>query len=89
MTFAFLETWPDEPRLDSTYDPLRFGQMNALAYMALGLNHAKGHLPQIQETSCGRWRQGPECRSNLRLSGGGLTPRSASPSAGCRLATRL
>ena len=49
ITLAFLETWPDAPHLDATYEHPFFGEMTALTYHLAGINHAKGHLAQIEE----------------------------------------
>jgi hypothetical protein len=49
ITFAFLDTWPDAPHLDATYEHPFFGEMTALTYHLIGINHAKGHLAQIAE----------------------------------------
>jgi len=49
MSLAFLDAWPDRPHLDNVHDHPFFGPMNAVAYHALGVNHAKGHLAQLAE----------------------------------------
>ena len=49
MTLAFLAAWPDAPHLDNVHEHPFFGPTNAVAYHALGLAHAKGHLAQIEE----------------------------------------
>jgi hypothetical protein len=49
ITLAFLETWPDAPHLDATYEHPFFGEMTAVAYHLIGINHAKGHLAQLAE----------------------------------------
>lgn len=49
LTLAFLDAWPDSPHLDATHDHEAFGPMAAVAYHALGLVHAKGHLDQLAE----------------------------------------
>lgn len=49
MAFAFLETWPDEPHLDNTYEHSYFGPMTAIAHGALGLAHGKGQMAQVEE----------------------------------------
>jgi hypothetical protein len=49
MVFAFLETWPDEPHLDNTYEHEFFGPMTAISYAALGLAHGIGMMPQVEE----------------------------------------
>jgi len=49
ITFGFLETWPDAPHLDATYEHPFFGELTALTYHLAGINHAKGHLAQLAE----------------------------------------
>ena len=49
MTLAFLDAWPDRPHLDNVHEHRAFGPMNAVAYHALGVNHAKSHLAQLEE----------------------------------------
>lgn len=49
MAFAFLETWPDEPHLDNTYEHDYFGPMNAVSHAILGLAHGKGQMAQVEE----------------------------------------
>jgi len=49
MSLAFLAAWPDRPHLETIHDHQRFGPMNAVAYHALGLNHAKSHFDQLGE----------------------------------------
>ncbi len=49
ITLAFLETWPDAPHLDATYEHPFFGRMTALTYHLAGIYHAKGHLAQLAE----------------------------------------
>ena len=49
MVFAFLDTWPDAPHTESTYEHPFFGTMNAVSYHVVGINHAKGHLAQLAE----------------------------------------
>ena len=49
MALAFLDAWPDVPFLGNVYQHPAFGPMNAVAYHALGLNHAKSHLAQLEE----------------------------------------
>ena len=47
---AFLDTWPDEPHLETTYAPIPpLGPLTAPASLLLGLMHARGHLPQLSE----------------------------------------
>jgi hypothetical protein len=50
ITTAFLDAWPDAPKLDNVHQHPFFGPTDAVAYHALGLSHAKGHLPQLAET---------------------------------------
>ena len=49
MSFAFLETWPDQPHLDKTYEHEFFGPMTAISHASLGLYHGQGMLPQVEE----------------------------------------
>jgi hypothetical protein len=49
MAFAFLETWPDEPHLDNTYEHEFFGPMTAISHSTLGLAHGIGMMPQVEE----------------------------------------
>ena len=49
MVFAFLETWPDEPHLDNTYEHEHFGPMTAISHASLGLVHATGQMAQAEE----------------------------------------
>ncbi len=49
MTMAFLDAWPDAPQLDNEHHHPALGPMNAVAYHAFGLIHAKGHLAQLEE----------------------------------------
>ncbi len=49
LTRAFLDAWPDAPHLANIQEHQFFGPVNAVAYHALGINHAKGHLAQIEE----------------------------------------
>lgn len=51
MAFAFLETWPDEPHLDNTYEHDFFGPMTAIAHGSLGLIHGKGQMAQVEEVA--------------------------------------
>lgn len=48
MALAFLETWPDEPYLDNTYEHDYFGPMNAMSHAVLGLWHGVHQLPQVE-----------------------------------------
>jgi hypothetical protein len=49
LALAFLETWPDEPHLDNTYEHDFFGPMTAISHSTLGLLHGKGQMPQVEE----------------------------------------
>ena len=49
MAFAFLETWPDEPHLDNTYEHEFFGPMTAVSHATLGLLHGQGQMAQVEE----------------------------------------
>ncbi len=49
VALAFLETWPDEPHLDNTYEHDYFGPMNAMSHAVLGLWHGAHQLPQVEE----------------------------------------
>ena len=49
MAIGFLATWPDVPELAQEYHHGWLGPMNAIACHLSGLNHALGHLEQIQE----------------------------------------
>lgn len=49
MALAFLNTWPDEPHLDNTYEHEYFGTMNAIAHANVGLLHAQLMMPQVAE----------------------------------------
>lgn len=49
MALAFLETWPDEPCLENTYEHDYFGPMNAMSHAVLGLWHGAHQLPQVEE----------------------------------------
>jgi hypothetical protein len=51
MVTALLETWPDRPILDNTYEHGYFGPMNAIAHANLGLLHGKGMMAQVAEIS--------------------------------------
>lgn len=49
MAFAFLETWPDDPCLENTYQHDFFGPMTAISHATLGLYHGQSMLPQVEE----------------------------------------
>jgi hypothetical protein len=49
MAMGYLTTWPDEPNLTNEYQHGWLGPMNAIACHLSGLNHALGHLEQIEE----------------------------------------
>ncbi len=49
MALAFLETWPDDPYLDNTYEHNFFGPMNAMSHAVLGLWHGAHQIPQAEE----------------------------------------
>lgn len=53
MRLAFLDTWPDDPFLDNTYDQRSYvesyGPLNAIGMTLLGLKHDADHLSQIAE----------------------------------------
>jgi hypothetical protein len=49
MVFAFLDTWPDAPYLENTYQHNFFGPMNAISHATLGLYHGQSMLPQVEE----------------------------------------
>lgn len=49
MVLAFLAAWPDAPHRGNVHDHPFFGPIDAVAFHAVGLNHAKGHLPQLEE----------------------------------------
>lgn len=51
MTQAFLETWPDAPYLQNTYEHPYFGTMNAMSQAVAGLYHGFHHLPQVKEAA--------------------------------------
>jgi hypothetical protein len=48
IRLAFLETWPDEPHLD-TIQELSFGKFNAISRFLMGLLHEDSHLEQLRE----------------------------------------
>ena len=57
MRLAFLDTWPDEPHLEVTYQPYpQIGPLNAIARFIMGLYHDDAHLEQLREIM----RQGRE-----------------------------
>ena len=47
MVLACLELWPDEPHLDNHYETRSGVKVNPVVRMLFGLNHADGHLEQI------------------------------------------
>lgn len=49
MTIAFLETWPDAPHLENTYQHDFFGPMSAMSHATLGLYHGQSMLAQVEE----------------------------------------
>ncbi|MFT4037567.1 MAG: DinB family protein [Thermomicrobiales bacterium] len=49
MALAFLQTWPDEPYLDNTYEHDFFGPMDARSHAIIGLWHGVNQLPQVEE----------------------------------------
>jgi hypothetical protein len=49
MALAFLETWPNKPFLENTYEHDYFGLMNATSHAVLGLFHGQHMLPQVEE----------------------------------------
>ncbi len=50
MRHAFLDAWPDEPHLDTTYTPYpRLGTVNAVTRFVLGLSHDDSHVEQLRE----------------------------------------
>ena len=50
MCRAFLDTWPDEPHLETTFTPIPpLSPLTAPASLLLGLMHARGHLSQLSE----------------------------------------
>lgn len=50
MRRAFLDAWPDEPHLDTTYTPYpRLGPINAVTRFVLGLSHDDSHIEQLRE----------------------------------------
>lgn len=51
MQMAFLNTWPDSPHLDVTYDKYEeyWGKLNAVGMTLSGLHHAADHYEQIGE----------------------------------------
>jgi DinB superfamily len=56
MRLAFLDTWPDEPHLDTLREVSprfieRFGQMNAKMAFVFGLKHEVGHYDQIRDAA--------------------------------------
>lgn len=55
LRLAFLDTWPDQPHLDLTFDfgnqrlVERFGKPNAVGIVLFGLRHEASHFAQMQE----------------------------------------
>ena len=50
MRIAFLDTWPDEPHLEVTYQPYpQIGPLNAISRFIMGLYHDDSHLEQLRE----------------------------------------
>ena len=50
MRRAFLDAWPDEPHLDTTYTSYpRLGPINAVTRFVLGLSHDDSHIEQLRE----------------------------------------
>lgn len=50
MRRAFLDAWPDEPHLDTTYTPYSsLGPVNAVTRFVLGLSHDDSHVEQLRE----------------------------------------
>ncbi|MBA2754357.1 MAG: DinB family protein [Chloroflexia bacterium] len=48
MSDAFLQTWPDQPDLETTDTPVpRFGPLNAIHRHLLGIIHAESHRAQL------------------------------------------
>jgi hypothetical protein len=59
MRLAFLDTWPDEPHFEVTYQPYpQIGPLNAILRFIMGLSHDDSHLEQLREIM----RQGREAR---------------------------
>ncbi|TMC18934.1 MAG: DinB family protein [Chloroflexi bacterium] len=51
MCRAFLDAWPDEPKLDMTVTLIpRFGPLNAIGLYMLGVGHGQRHLDQVRDT---------------------------------------
>ena len=49
MRLASLDTWPDQPDLDNSYEPYAGrGSYNAVARFIAGLSHDDSHLAQIE-----------------------------------------
>ena len=60
MRLAFLDTWPDEPHLEVTYQPYpQIGPLNAILRFIMGLSHDDSHLEQLREIM----RQARQARS--------------------------
>lgn len=50
ICLAFLDTWPDEPHLETVYTPFPLlGPVNGPERLLLSLGHAGGHLPHLNE----------------------------------------
>ena len=49
MVLACLDIWPDEPHLDNFYPAHSGMEIKPVLRLLLGLNHASGHLAQIDE----------------------------------------
>src|SRR5947209_6881409 len=50
IRLAFLDTWPDEPHLEVTYQPYpQIGPLNAISRFIMGLYHDDSHLEQLRE----------------------------------------
>lgn len=48
MRLAYLNAWPDQPHLDTTYAPYKSPQ-NCIVRVLAGLFHEQGHLDQIRD----------------------------------------
>lgn len=50
MNLAILNAWPDEPHLNVSVNLVpRFGDLNAVSRVLLGLMHGESHLAQLRE----------------------------------------
>lgn len=48
---AYLDAWPDEPRLGETITRIpRLGPLNGTGVALLGIGHGQAHIEQVQET---------------------------------------